>query len=298
MTEPNDSKVPQDRGFKALFSTYPIDAIKTFAPEILRERGMPVSVKVMMQQEVPLSDLGQPSRYLDVAMHLTFADGSQIVLIEHWSKARDVNWKRVNFYVASLMMQYPEADVFPVLLVTDLGDVVVPDHWTMRTGGIDVVSLRVRIIRVTEAEVPRFLAMDNRVAATLIALAIRDHKEAALKAAVAFKAAPGTDDDFRRFLPFIENLARLEAQDVAEYRRRLREEPSMSVIEAWLEETAAAAEAKGIAKGEAKGKLDAILHMVAKGRATIEAARAEIEELVVTGTITREQADASLAKLG
>ncbi len=60
----------------------------------------------------------------------------------------------------------------------------------------------------------------------------------------------------------------------------------MSAIQTWLAET------------EAKGELKAILHMVAKGRATIDGARAEIEELLAAGTITRAQADEALAKLG
>jgi hypothetical protein len=68
----------------------------------------------------------------------------------------------------------------------------------------------------------------------------------------------------------------------------------MSIIEEWISET----EAKGKAAGFAEGELAAILHLVAKGRLTVDAACAEIADLVAAGTITRVQADAALAKLG
>jgi len=90
----------------------------------------------------------------------------------------------------------------------------------------------------------------------------------------------------KRLLPFIEDLAKLTPADKAEYKRQLTKEPGMSIIEEWIAET------------KAEGELTAILHMVSKGRATVDAARAEIADLVAAGTITRAQADAALSKLG
>jgi hypothetical protein len=48
---------------------------------------------------------------------------------------------------------------------------------------------------------------------------------------------------------------------------------------------------------KAEGELDAILRMAAKGWASKDGARAAIEALVITATITRAQADAALAAL-
>jgi hypothetical protein len=287
MTAPDQPNLPtEDQGFKALFSTYPVETIETFVPEIIAERGRPVSVTVLVQHEIPLPNLGEPSRFLDVALRATFADGSEIVLIEHWSRVRAIHRRRVNYYVAALALQFPEATVIPVLLVTDPTEIEIPDLWTMGTSWMEVATLRMRVIRITEDQIPRLRALRNRVAAALLALAYRNAVDAAVNALVAFDAAPGSLDDLRRFLPLIETLAKLQPDDAPEYRRRLKQEPRMSIVETW------------VAEAEAKGELTAILHMVAKGRATVDAARAEIADLVAAGTITRAQADAALAKLG
>jgi len=71
-----------------------------------------------------------------------------------------------------------------------------------------------------------------------------------------------------------------------------------TVLDEWLIDAKAEGEAKGKAAGFAEGELAAILHMLAKGRVTVDAARAEIADLVDAGTVSRDQADAALARLG
>ncbi len=61
-------------------------------------------------------------------------------------------------------------------------------------------------------------------------------------------------------------------------------------------------EAKGIAKGkaegEAQGKIAEIRRLVAKGRLTIDAARAEIEDLIATKAIPEALGREALGLLG
>ncbi|MBA3707713.1 MAG: hypothetical protein H0W83_02695 [Planctomycetes bacterium] len=45
MTDIGD--ISEDRGFKALFSSYPVETIEVFVPELLTERGRPARVEVL-----------------------------------------------------------------------------------------------------------------------------------------------------------------------------------------------------------------------------------------------------------
>jgi len=96
MSDPG--KRSEDRGFKALIGAYPVEAIEVFVPELLAERGRPITADVLQQESV-MPDLADPSRFLDVGLLATWADGSQsgILLVEHWSEARKIDLRRVNW---------------------------------------------------------------------------------------------------------------------------------------------------------------------------------------------------------
>jgi hypothetical protein len=203
----DSGEISEDRGFKALFTSYPIEAIEVFVPELLAERGRPLTAAVL-QQESALPDLADPSRFLDVALLATWADGSQavILLVEHWSQARKVDLRRVNWYVADLALRHPSAVVYPVVLVTDPGAHAVPDRWEMTVAGVTTSALRVRVYRVTEAELRRLRSLQNRVAAVLTILAIADAVEAVVAALEHMARSPGPFDDMKRFLSFAVKL--------------------------------------------------------------------------------------------
>lgn len=57
-------------------------------------------------------------------------------------------------------------------------------------------------------------------------------------------------------------------------------------------------EARGKAEGEAKGKIAEIRRLVSKGRLTVDAARAEIEDLIATKTIPKTLGREALGQLG
>ena len=197
----------EDRGFKALFTSYPLETIAVFAPELLAARGQPVSIEPV-QQELPLPDLGEPSRFLDLALLATWPDGAQavILLIEHWSEIRRIDLPRVLWYYAGLRLRHPQAGVFPVLLVTDPSAGDIPARLTDRIEDIPVLDFRVRTVRIGSGDLPRLRGLQNRVAAVLIALAIQDAVEAAVASVTAMLQAPGPLDDVRRFLPLAMKL--------------------------------------------------------------------------------------------
>ena len=55
---------------------------------------------------------------------------------------------------------------------------------------------------------------------------------------------------------------------------------------------------EGRAEGEARGKVAEIRRLVAKGRLTVDAARAEIEDLIATNAIPEAIGREALGKLG
>ena len=277
-------EVSEDRGLKELFTSYPFETIEVFVPELLAQRGRPTSV-VALQQELALPDLGEPSRFLDVALQCTWVDGSSaiLVLVEHWSEARKVELNRVLWYVAGLRLRHDGVEVIPVVLVTDRSAQVVPDRLTSTPLGRPVLDFRVQVTRIGPADLPRLRSLQNRVAAMLLALAIQDAVEATLAVMMAMQAAPGPLDDLRRFLPLAQKLSRMHDNDEARFRQRLREEPTMGNMLDELVNDAKVAE---------------IRRLVSKGRLTVDAARAEIEELIATQAIPEAIGREALGLLG
>ena len=297
MTETNEPKVTQDRGFKALFEAFGLDAVAFFLPEMVTIRGAPVSV-TLLQQEVIANVLGDHSLFLDAALLTTWADGGStlILLVEHHSEARKVDPPRLAKYVASLQVRHREAEVYPCVLVTDRSATQVPDRWSSTAAGMEVMTLRWKVIRVREGDLDRLRSAKNKIAAILVTLAFRDAIDAGVRAVEAMRAAGYTPAQIHRFLPLVLRLARIQDVDQPRFQHRLLEEvPEMRTF---IDEIADESLAKGKAAGFAEGELAVILHLVTKGRLPLDAARGEIADLVAACTITREQADAALAKLG
>lgn len=289
-------EVSEDRGLKELFTSYPFETVEVFLPELLAQRGRPTSV-VALQQELALPDLGDPSRFLDLALQCTWADGSStiLVLVEHWSEARKVELNRVLWYVAGLRLRHDGVEVIPVVLVTDRSAQIVPDRLTSTPLGRQVLDFRVQVTRIGPADLPRLRLLQNRVASMFLALAMQqDAVEAVVAVMLAMQRAPGPLDDMRRFLPLALKLARMPDSDEPRFRQRMREETTMGNM---LDDI----KAEGIAEGEARAAratIDTLRRLVARGVMPVDAARAEIEELIATHAIPEAIGREALGLLG
>jgi hypothetical protein len=332
---PDPVEISEDRGFKALITSYPFEAIDVFVPELLSERGRPVTVTVL-QQEAALPDLCDPSRFLDVAILATWADGNQVVimLVEHWSQARKVDLRRVAWYVADLALRHPLAVVYPVVLVTDPGARTVLDRWEMTVAGVTTLALRVRVYRVTAAELPRLRSLQNRVAAPLSVLAlldVMDAVDAVMAALEQMVRSPGPLEDVERFLPFVMKLARMPESDRTRFRRRLEETNMYNPLTEIRQEAEAKfrqeAEAKFRQEAEAKIREEAeakarvaeataraevkvetlaqssratvatLRRLMERGVLTRHAVRAQLQDFMEAGAITREIGQEALSQL-
>jgi hypothetical protein len=292
----NSEEISEDRGFKALISSYPVEAIEVFVPELLSERGRPVTATVL-QQESALPDLAEPSRFLDVALLATWDDGSQavILLVEHWSQARKVDLRHVTWYVADLALRHPLAAVYPVVLVTDPGTQTVPERWEMTVAGVTTLALRVRVFRATAAELPRLRSLQNLVAAILATLAmveVMDAVDAVVAAWEHMARSPGSLDDRVRFLSLIIKLARMPESDRPRLRHRLEEAGMWNPITEIKDE----ARAETLAHSS-RATVASIRRLMDRGVMTREAARVQLQDLLDTGAITREIGQEALSQL-
>lgn len=303
MTEPdslpsNPRTVSEDQGFKALCEVFAADAFAFFGSDLIARHGGPPVTVALVQQEVFSHDLGDPSTVIDVPLLGTWADGSAdlLLLIEHHAEIRKVRREGMAHYITSMIRRHPGAEIYPVLFVTDRADQPIPDRYVHVAGGKQVLRADWTVVRITPEDLPRLRKMQgNKIAAVLVALTGADSPETAVATIRAMIDAGFTFADIVLFLPLVAKFARMTDEDQPRFRQLIQTEvPQMRTFINDLIDEARNAEAKGKAEGE----LTAILHMVAKGRATIDAARAEIEELVTAGTISRVQADAALAKLG
>ena len=300
MTDPQD--VSEDRGLKALFSTYPGETLEVFVPELLAERGTPTRIETL-QQEVPLPNLGEPSRFLDVALLATWTDGSQavILLIEHWSEARKVELTRVLWYTTALAVRHSGAAILPVILVTEPTADPVPDRLTWRIIGREVLDFRVQVVQVGPADLPRLRRLQNHVAALFLALALRSSGPiaAAVAAMLAMADLPTTLDDLRRFLPLAVKLARIHTSELPLFYTQLRQENHMWTI---FDELEAEAKAKGEAKGKAEGKAEGVIlalrDLVAQGILPVDGAQREIRRLIDQGLLPESIGAEAIQRLG
>jgi hypothetical protein len=188
-------------------------------------------------------------------------------------------------------MQHPQAEVFPVVLVTEPSLAEVPSRLDATVGGIPVLTFQVRVSRIGAADLPRLRSLQNRVAAVLIALTIQDAVEAAVAAISAMVHAPGPVDDVRRFLPLAVKLAKMKEADEPRLRHRMTEEPDMNNM---LDEIKVASRAEG----KAEGKVETLRDLVAKGLVTVDVARAEIQHMVSQGVISGQMGREAIQLLG
>jgi hypothetical protein len=288
------NEVTQDRAFKALLEEFAVEALEFFRPQVIAKRGMPISV-VPVGQEILSRDLRDPSALLDVALLASWGDGHQevILLVEHFSESRKVDLTRIAHYVTGLAMRHRRAQIqMPIVLVTDRANHMAPDGWGIEFEGRMFIELNVEIVQVSPEDQPRFIATRNKIAAVLVALTEAEAAQSVVVAMRAMLAAGYTREQVHRFLPLVQNLARMTADDIPRIRQIMSAE--VPAMRTFLDEIAEESEAKGVAKGA----LNLILSSVAKGRLSHESARADIADLVADGTVSQAQADEALARLG
>ena len=285
-----------DEAFKALVRLAPTEFLGAFLPEILASEGPPARFEIESVEVLPVLPGAERSRFFDVAIRYSWADGRQRILLltEHWSRGRDVDPERVAHYTTALMLRHPGIVVVPVLVIADAAEVL-PVLET-RLGDSIIFQLTFRVLTLPRDLLHRWRQNQNAILAILAALLTDlDPPHRAHRAVGLLLASPLGRRMLPDALPLLENLASLTSSGITVFHRLLHEDPAMvSVIDLLKAE----GKAEGEAVGEAKGVVNALRNLVHAGHFSVDQAKAQVTSLEEQGKLTATQAEQARKMLG
>ncbi len=254
---PNPSEDPitdLDQSVKELLKSYPVDTLEFLLPEIIQERGRPLSWQ-FHDTNARKHDLSDKGFVMDVNIRYTFQKGSVVlvVLIEHWSTARSVDLYRTAHYYLDLLKRFPKEEVIPIALITALKPAKIRDTLHAQSRGRTWLHFETIIREVSREEASSWQAAKNVLGWILCGAMAgqQSRSEKVFGGAMRFKEAISPAEMWRLF-PLMAEIGKLKLDEVEELRKR----GSMvySEVAAWMEAQAVAVgEAKGLEIGEAKG---------------------------------------------
>ena len=158
--------------------------------------------------------------------------------------------------------------------------------------------LQVQVYRVTSEECLRLRSLTNRVAAILATLDVHNGMDAVDAVASALEqmdCSLASLADLDRFLPFVLKLANIQDMDMPRLRRRREEIGMINLLTEMKNDARAAgrAEAMGLSSGLIESSFR---RLVERGAVTRADARAELQNLIDAGAITREFGQEALAQ--
>jgi hypothetical protein len=289
----------EDVPIKVLLGEFPKESLELFAPELAKQWGAPKD-KEDVSHEILALDLSPKGGFLDVAFKFRWANGSEaiILLVEHWSEARKVCLRRLNRYVAELLIRHEDALVKPVLLVTDSSIESIPKSFRYDVAGKNILRLQYQVFHTNDQWLNKVKKLRNPVGAVLWVLQGKD--DVVKRCIQAFEilvdiGIPIHLDQMIRLVGVMQKLARMNDLQSKELLIQLRKAPKMTTIVDLLR-------AEGIAEGEAKGEIigeaKLLRRLVARGRMTLEEARAELVWMAKDGQMDESELQMALGLLG
>lgn len=290
-----------DAAFKRLISALPAQALTAFADGLCDDWGPPQSVEFEPSEVLPRIPGVRRSRFFDVAMRFVWPDGRQriVLLVEHWSRTRQVDLARVLIYTAELARRHPGVAILPVLVVSDAESADAVGHrlaWSV--GDLPVLVFQARVLAVRGELLQRFRQRPNPVLGVLAAL-LHDLPpvELALRATrMVVQVLPERPISLlETLLHLVRVFANMKDIDVERFHQHLEEEPDMLDIVEVLK-------AKGKAEGKAEGRIETLIAtlrgFVAEGVITVDQGRARVRAMQAAGEIDAETAQQTLKRLG
>lgn len=289
----------QDPHAKRLLTTYPKETLEVFAPHILAQHGDPTSIESVNTEVFNLDPQGR-SGMLDVALKYTFAGGSEYILlmIEHWSAAKDVDHRRTGRYLFELLWCHPKAYVLPIMLITDPSvreASSVPHLFSYAIADQEVVTITFTVHVINHEWRQRMATMRNVVAISLWVVPNDGQPIERVLAALRYLVDLKPDWDrsaLELLLVCLTEMARLKKTEKAQLYQRVKGDPAMSATLVDL------IKADGKAEGKAEGEIQALLSMVKKGFITPDIARTQLAEWRDQGDIPQAMYQDVIKQLG
>jgi len=211
-----DSAVSVDQAIKELLQIRPPDTLAFLLPEVVAARGQPVSWQFHNIQ-VRKKDLVRKGLVMDLNIEFRFAQGAPLlmILVEHWSTARSVDLLRTAQYFLDLSGRFPQHEVVPVALVTEIGAMPIVDNIVRSALGREVLRFSTRVVQLSQTQAETWAQAGNLVAATLL-MAMGGNLSRAEKLNAILRFFQHHDDNETRLLfPLISEVGKFSTEEHA-----------------------------------------------------------------------------------
>ncbi len=212
---PRAPRLSIDQGIKELVQLRPRDAFEFLLPDIHAFRGDPSSWEFLSTQ-VRKKDLRGKGFAMDLCVRYAFGSGAPILLalIEHWSTARSMDLVRTAHYYLDLLGRFPDCEVVPVALITELDPRPIDSSLVGSGGGEVFLHFHTRVVQLAREDCERWARASNLVAATqLMAMGgSLDRPRKLLLALESFRRL-ASDQEVQLLFPLMVELGRLSESE-------------------------------------------------------------------------------------
>jgi hypothetical protein len=246
-----------DQAIKQLLKDHPVDTLEYLLPEATKQWGKPLSWE-FLNTATRKHDLARKGYVMDLNVRYTFAKRSVVlvVLIEHWATSQSVNLHRTAHYYLDLLERFPQDEVIPVALVTDLKPARIRNAVHSESRGRVWLHFETLVHEVSRDEFSAWEGARNAIAQALRGAMAgpQSRVEKVFRGADALKGM-ASPEEYRNLLNLVAEVGKLTLKEVEAYMKKtqLRSE----VIE-WLE-------ARGEQKGKSESKLETALKLLEHG---------------------------------
>lgn len=253
---PRSPRLSIDQGIKELLQLRPRDAFEFLLPDIQAVRGDPSSWEFLSTQ-VRKKDLRGKGFSMDLCVRYAFPSGAPILLalVEHWSTVRSMDLVRTAHYYLDLMGRFPDCEVVPVALVTELEPHPVCSQLVGCGAGEDFLRFHTRVVQLAREDCEHWAHVSNLVAATQL-MAMGGAMERARKLAMALETfrREANDHEVRLLFPLMVELGRLTEIEEETAMSYLATAPKPRLLVKMEQRAIEQGLAKGLAKGLEKGR--------------------------------------------
>jgi hypothetical protein len=257
-------KIDHDQLFKQLLSTFFLDFLDLFVPELAIHIDR--NNLEFLPQEYFTDIVEGERRAMDLVVRVNLRRRPNepevgkvwaIINCEHQSNSEANFQRRLFFYFAQLHRKYLEP-VYPIAIFSfDEPQRQEPDRYRVRLPGLDILEFNFLRIQLNQLNWRDFLKQKNPVAAALMAKMKIDKKERAkvkvecLRSIATLKLDPARVSILSGFVDSYLNLTAVEEVDfereVASIKKESEKEKVMQIVTSWMEQ--------GIEQGEQKEAL-------------------------------------------
>lgn len=236
-----------DQAIKELLQLRPDDTLAFLLPDVVEQRGRPVSW-LFHNVQVRKKDLIRKGLVMDLNIEYTFAEGPALllVLVEHWSTARSMDLARTAQYYLDLTGRFPGREVIPVALITEIGSSPVSGLFCCTARGREVLRFETEVIQLSQVDAQAWAQARNLVAATLLmAMGGAMERMQKLHAMIRFFQTQASEAETTLLFPLLPEVGRLTNEEHAMTIKYLTQLPKPKFM-VMMEEMAVS---KGMAQG-------------------------------------------------